>query len=208
MQEVDGLTVDLGRVLRELIQSGLVLAPVIAGAPVLSQLLEIAQRDPPAPADVNQLVGPACVGQAVVQIVQVGLGNDYFERLDTQVHIAPLLLCICDRRPLLCRPLPEDLAPLAGFLFSSPPAINPRKATRNLPHRHVRFDQRNGRKNARTSSTNSLGSSSAAKCPPRGIFVQCLTRKKRSPSSRGGTVRSLGNVATTAGTSIYCPALS
>src|SRR6266566_475934 len=167
MQEMNGLTVDLGRVLRELIQSGLMLAPVVAGTPVLGQVLEIVERNSSAPADARQLVGPASVGQAVVQVVQVGLGNSYFERLDTHVHFAPLLLCICDR-----------------------------------------FDHRRGRKKARISSTSSSGSSNAAKCPPRGIWVQCLTRKKRSPSSRGGTVRSLGNVATPAGTSIYCPALS
>src|SRR5437763_4875550 len=127
MQEVDGLAVDLGRVLRELIQFSLLLAPVVAGTPVLSQVLEIVERNASAPADARQLIGPASVGQAVAQVVQIGLGNVYFEWLDTHVYIAPLLLCICDRRRLLCRPLPEDLAPLVGLLFSSPPAM------RNLP---------------------------------------------------------------------------
>ena len=62
MQEVDGLTVDLGRVLRELIQSGLVLAPVVAGTPVLGQVLEVVERNAPAPADTRQLIGPASAG--------------------------------------------------------------------------------------------------------------------------------------------------
>src|SRR5436305_14148798 len=98
MQEVDGLTVDLGRVLRELIQSGLVLAPVVAGTPVLGQILEIVERNAPAPADARQLIGPASAGQAIVQVVQIGLGNGYFEWLDTHVYLAPLLLFICGRR--------------------------------------------------------------------------------------------------------------
>ena len=92
MQEVDGLTVDLGRVLREHIQSGLVLAPVVAGTPVFGQVLEIVERNAPAPADARQLIGPASAGQTVVQVVQIGLGNGYFERLDTQVV---LLLYVC-----------------------------------------------------------------------------------------------------------------
>src|SRR5437763_13257783 len=91
MQEVDVLAVDLGRELWELIQSGFVLAPVVAGAPIFGQVLEVVERNASAPADARQLVGPASASQAVAQIVQVGLGNGYVERLDT--HVA-LLLCV------------------------------------------------------------------------------------------------------------------
>src|SRR5205807_10446383 len=88
MQEVDVLAVDLGRELWELIQSGFVLAPVVAGAPIFGQVLEVVERNASAPADARQLVGPASASQAVAQIVQVGLGNGYVERL---THVALLL---------------------------------------------------------------------------------------------------------------------
>src|SRR5439155_7769663 len=91
MQEMDGLTVDLGRVLWELIQFGLVLAPVIAGTPVGGQVLEVVERNASAPADARQLVGPARAGQTFVQIVEGGLGSVYSERLDAHVFIAPSL---------------------------------------------------------------------------------------------------------------------
>src|SRR6266446_1210191 len=94
MQEVDGLTIDLGRELRKLIQSGLVLAPVVASAPVLGQVLEVVERNASAPAEAGQLVGPARVGYALVQVVQVGLGNGNGEWLDTHV-IFLLVLVSC-----------------------------------------------------------------------------------------------------------------
>ena len=89
MQEVDVLTIDLGRVLRELIQFGLVLAPVVAGAPIFSQVLEVFDRNSSAPADARQLVGPASAGQTGAKVVQVGLGNGYFEWLDVHVDSSP-----------------------------------------------------------------------------------------------------------------------
>ena len=45
MKEVNTLAVDLGRVLRKLVEPGLLLARVVAGAPVLGELAQIAQRD-------------------------------------------------------------------------------------------------------------------------------------------------------------------
>src|SRR6266566_4215338 len=61
---------------------------------------------------------------------------------------------------------------------------------RNQPCRSVGLPDcysRKGRKKARKSSTSS-GSSSAAKCPPRGICVQRSIRKWRSASSQGGSI--------------------
>src|SRR5688500_4689168 len=59
----------------------------------------------------------------------------------------------------------------------------------------------NGRKNSRISSASACGCSMAAKCPPLGNSVQRCTLKNRSAHSRGGCVRSLGNIANAAGTS-------
>ena len=63
-------------------------------------------------------------------------------------------------------------------------------------------DFRNGRKKRRMSSTSNSGSSSAAKCPPRGISVQRWTLKNREAHSRGGREMSFGNMANAAGTSV------
>ena len=61
--------------------------------------------------------------------------------------------------------------------------------------------QRNSRKNARTSSTNSSGCSKAAKWPPRGISFQCLmSLKNGSHHERTGGTISMGNFATPVGT--------
>src|SRR5579884_197069 len=98
MQEMDVLAVNLGGVLWKLVECGLILAPVVASAPILSQVLEVFDWNASAPASARQLVGPTCVGQTVMQIVQVGLGNRYFERLDTHVFFAPcvyILLFLC-----------------------------------------------------------------------------------------------------------------
>src|SRR2546430_7952023 len=55
MHEVYGLTIDLGCELRDLIESGLVLAPVVAGTPIVGQFLEVVKRNASAPADAGQL---------------------------------------------------------------------------------------------------------------------------------------------------------
>ena len=82
------MPVDRGGELRELVEPSLVSAPVIAGAPVRGQLLQVPQRHPPAPADAGQLVGPAGAGQAVAQVVQVGLGDGDPEGPDRGVGAA------------------------------------------------------------------------------------------------------------------------
>src|SRR5262245_20803622 len=83
MQKVDGLVVDLGRELRELVQLGLVLAPVVATPPILGQLLQVIEWHPPTPADAGYLVGPAGAGQPLAQVVQVSLGDGNGEWLDS-----------------------------------------------------------------------------------------------------------------------------
>src|ERR1700754_3538452 len=56
-------------------------------------------------------------------------------------------------------------------------------------------------KNARTSSTNNSGCSNAAKCPPRGIVVQCVTLYAASHQLRGVRRISFGKAATPVGSS-------
>src|SRR2546421_9698156 len=98
MQEVDVLAINLSGVLWKLVECRLVLAPVVASTPVLSQVLEVFDWNASAPANARQLVGPARAGQMVAQIIKIGLGNRYFERLDTHVFFAPyvyVLLFLC-----------------------------------------------------------------------------------------------------------------
>src|SRR5690606_41308251 len=54
---------------------GLVLAPVVAGAPVLGEVAQPWQRKAEVAAGVGDLVGPAGAGQPVVKVVEVGLGD-------------------------------------------------------------------------------------------------------------------------------------
>src|SRR5215469_15000754 len=73
MEEMHVRAVDLGGVLRKLIQVPLGRTPVVGGAPVAGQVFEIAQRRPPLPADAGQLGRPAGVFEPAVQVVQIGL---------------------------------------------------------------------------------------------------------------------------------------
>src|SRR6185369_6935753 len=81
VQEMDVLTVDLGGELRVLVERRLLGAPVESRAPVLGKLLEMIHRYAPGPSNTGQLGGPAGLGEPVVQIVQVRLGNRYAERV-------------------------------------------------------------------------------------------------------------------------------
>src|SRR6266508_4238658 len=63
VEEVDVHSVDLGDELRVRVQPRLCLAPVVGGAPVLRQLLEVAERDAARPADAGQLIRPPGVRQ-------------------------------------------------------------------------------------------------------------------------------------------------
>src|SRR5215207_499741 len=83
MQKMYRLPINLGRELRKLVQQRFVLAPVVPGAPVLGQLLQVGERHPSAPADARDLIGPAGACEAVVQIVNGGLWNGNRKRLDS-----------------------------------------------------------------------------------------------------------------------------
>jgi hypothetical protein len=75
MEEVHGGPVDGGGELGVLVELGFVLAPVIAGPPVVGQVLEVVEGDAAGPAEAGELVGPAGPGQSLVEVVQVGLGD-------------------------------------------------------------------------------------------------------------------------------------
>ena len=102
VREVDVGPVDGGGELRELVEPGLLLAPVVAVGPVGGQLLEVTEGDAAGPPDAGQLVGPAGAVQPVAQVVQVGLGDVDPERPDRGVRgvggghrSAPLLVSWC-----------------------------------------------------------------------------------------------------------------
>ncbi len=69
VQEVQVLPVDSGGELRERVQPGLVLTPVVGGAPVLGQLSQVGERHPVVPADAGELLGPAGPAQALAKVV-------------------------------------------------------------------------------------------------------------------------------------------
>src|SRR5262249_1182134 len=69
-----------GGELGELVQAGLVLAPVVGRPPVLGELLQVAEGHPAGPADARQLVGPAGARQPVPQVVELCLGDVDRER--------------------------------------------------------------------------------------------------------------------------------
>jgi hypothetical protein len=90
MQEMDVVAVDFGEVLRELVECCLVCPPVVAGAPVIGPLREVAGRHtatPVVPGHVpRQLIHPARPGQPVTQVIEVRLRNLDAERTDIGVH--------------------------------------------------------------------------------------------------------------------------
>src|SRR5215211_1437402 len=85
VREVDGLAVDGGGELRDLVELGLPGPPVVVVAPVVDQVLDIAEGDAVVPAGGDraglgtagvqrgELVGPAGPGQPLGQIIQIGL---------------------------------------------------------------------------------------------------------------------------------------
>jgi hypothetical protein len=75
VQAVDALAVDLGSELWVLVEPRLLGTPVVLRTPVFGELLQMAQRYAAGPPHAGQLAGPAGVGEPVVQVVEVGLGD-------------------------------------------------------------------------------------------------------------------------------------
>jgi hypothetical protein len=75
VQEMNDLAVDRGDELRQLVERGLLAAPVEAAAPVFGQRLEVVQGDSSAPARVADVRRPARAGEPSSQVVDVRLGN-------------------------------------------------------------------------------------------------------------------------------------
>lgn len=82
MEEVDVLAVDLGGELGVVVEVFLVGAPVVVVAPVVGEFLEVGARDAVLPVGAGELVWPAGVVEAVVEVVEVGLGDGEVEGLD------------------------------------------------------------------------------------------------------------------------------
>src|SRR5262245_53288543 len=88
MQEVNVLTVNLRRVLRNVIESLFLRSPVELGTPVVGQLPEIAARNATTPAGTRNLARPPGVRQPRVQVIDVGLRDVNAELVDR--HAASL----------------------------------------------------------------------------------------------------------------------
>jgi hypothetical protein len=65
MREVKGLPVNVGGELGQLVQPGLVLAPVVAVGPVGGELPQVAGRDAATPSLAAELAAPAGTGEPV-----------------------------------------------------------------------------------------------------------------------------------------------
>src|SRR6266487_6497340 len=85
MQEVHAGPVDGRHELGKLVEPGLMPAPVVRGAPVLGQLLQVADGNAVGPTNARQLVGPSGTGQALTEVVEVSLGDVDAKRSDLGV---------------------------------------------------------------------------------------------------------------------------
>jgi hypothetical protein len=92
------LVLDDGDELRELIQLRLVGAPVVMSAPVCGQIFEVVQRYAGLPAGTGQLGWPACAGQPLAQVIEVGLRDVDPERAGTRCTRSPCRCQAQDRR--------------------------------------------------------------------------------------------------------------
>ena len=82
VDEVDRDAVDLGGELWELIESPLVLPPVVGSAPVLGQLPQVTNLHAVVPPGAGDLLGPARPGQSILEIHDHGLLDVDLERFD------------------------------------------------------------------------------------------------------------------------------
>src|SRR5579859_3941331 len=102
--------VDLGQEVRELVHPRLGGAPVEAGAPVLGELLDVAQRRAAAPAHAGHLVGPAGGREPLLQVIELRLRDVDLEL----AHRAPLQSRVVEAaagwRPMCCITRPTRIA--------------------------------------------------------------------------------------------------
>ncbi len=117
VDEVDAETVDVGLELRKLVEHPLVGAPVVDVAPVLAQLLDISEVRAVVPARSRNLVGPARLFEAALQVGQVLIGDVDGERRDR--HGSLLQAGVVDVRS---RRLAPDRLEHAGMLERRPVA--------------------------------------------------------------------------------------
>src|ERR1700722_4901239 len=82
MDEVDRLAIDLGLELAERVESLLLGTPVVGVPPVLDQFAEVVDRHAVLPSGPVDLVGKACVLQAMAQIVEDRVFNLDVKRFD------------------------------------------------------------------------------------------------------------------------------
>jgi hypothetical protein len=71
---MDTLVVDSRDELGVLVQPRLVLPPVVAADPVVDEVTDVVERNAIDPAGAVQLIGPAGTREAVLEIVELGLG--------------------------------------------------------------------------------------------------------------------------------------
>ena len=86
VEEVDPLTVDLGRELRDLVQRGLRGPPVVAVGPVSGELLEVGDRNPAAPVVHGRSGRPPRRGQPRLEVVHLRLRDLDPEGPDVRVR--------------------------------------------------------------------------------------------------------------------------
>src|SRR5205823_1826851 len=86
VQEVDSQAVDLGAELRDVVEPRLQSPPVVAGAPVVAEFLDIRERHPLRPIGDRLALGPASPPEPVAQVVELRLGNLDTERGDLSRH--------------------------------------------------------------------------------------------------------------------------
>src|SRR5215472_5248186 len=105
---MDGLPVDLGSELRVGVEVRLGGAPVVTGAPVGGQVLQVAQRYAAFPPGAGQAGRPSCIAEPVLQVVDVGLWDLDAEGSDLVVHRASPFSWVIRRR---LRTIEERIVP-------------------------------------------------------------------------------------------------
>ncbi|HVJ55267.1 MAG TPA: hypothetical protein VM689_22595 [Aliidongia sp.] len=82
MDEMDTLAIDVGRELREAVQSPLGRAPIEAVPPMIHEAAQIGDVGAVLPADILGLIRPARPPEPFLEILDIRLGHGHAERLD------------------------------------------------------------------------------------------------------------------------------